>query len=204
MAIFNFSTFFNYEFTRGYLLEPTRFIWPISSFKSSWWKPSRAVRCNAACCATCCPRPVPAVPAATPPRSGRTWRGRRCSGRFWTLDGSIVSRSNWIQSKTGWWFGCHLVMDIVIWLVVIVMNCFLFSHWYWEFLIIPIDELIFFRGVQTNHQPENEQCETKPGWWLGIILARSSQYIWDDNYIYNYPRSGVNVYHPTRIIHGKT
>ena len=31
----------------------------------------------------------------------------------------------------GWWFGCH----------------FLFSHPNWELKIIPIDELIFFRGV---------------------------------------------------------
>ena len=38
----------------------------------------------------------------------------------------------------GWWFGCH----------------FLFSHSYWVAVIIPIDELIFFRGVAKNHQPD--------------------------------------------------
>ena len=28
------------------------------------------------------------------------------------------------------------------------------SHQYWEFLIIPVDEVIFFRGVAKNHQPD--------------------------------------------------
>ena len=29
-----------------------------------------------------------------------------------------------------------------------------FSHQYWVYVIIPIDELIFFRGVAKNHQPD--------------------------------------------------
>ena len=37
----------------------------------------------------------------------------------------------WEKWITGWWFGCHV----------------LFSHLYWVSIIIPIDELIFFRGV---------------------------------------------------------
>ena len=43
-----------------------------------------------------------------------------------------------LQSYTisGWWFGCH----------------FLFSHILG--IIIPIDELIFFRGVALAHQPD--------------------------------------------------
>ena len=43
-----------------------------------------------------------------------------------------------------------------IWLVV-WLPWILFSHVFWEFLIIPIDEVIFFRGVQTpttNHLPQ--------------------------------------------------
>ena len=53
-------------------------------------------------------------------------------------------------TKTGWWFGTSI----------------LFSHKNWEFLIIPIDEVIFFRGVQTNHQAEKTQksiLSTAPG-----------------------------------------
>ena len=45
-----------------------------------------------------------------------------------------------ISTSTGWWFGCHQfgIFPINIGL-----------------LIIPIDELIFFRGVAKNHQPEH-------------------------------------------------
>ena len=41
-----------------------------------------------------------------------------------------------MKTITGWWFGCHC----------------LFSHILG--MIIPIDELIFFRGVAKNHQPD--------------------------------------------------
>ena len=42
------------------------------------------------------------------------------------------------QIFTGWWFGCHE---------------FYFPIYILGMLIIPIDELIFFRGVAKNHQP---------------------------------------------------
>ena len=48
----------------------------------------------------------------------------------------ITITSSYLQSITGWWFGCH----------------FLFSHSVGN-LIIPIDELIVFRGVALAHQP---------------------------------------------------
>ena len=41
-----------------------------------------------------------------------------------------------IASSSGWWFGCHFYIFAYI-------GC----------LIIPIDELIFFRGVALAHQP---------------------------------------------------
>ena len=42
------------------------------------------------------------------------------------------------MNNTGWWFGCHF------WNFPINIG----------FLIIPIDEIIFFRGVALAHQPE--------------------------------------------------
>ena len=42
----------------------------------------------------------------------------------------------WWLYKTGWWFGCHQFHLPI----------------YWVSIIIPIDELIFFRGVQTTNQ----------------------------------------------------
>ena len=54
---------------------------------------------------------------------------------------AVVGSNSWNETcwrrYPGWWFGCHqFYFPINIGL-----------------LIIPIDELIFFRGVQTNHQP---------------------------------------------------
>ena len=46
------------------------------------------------------------------------------------------------QILAGWWFG----------------TCFIFP--YIGNSIIPIDELIFFRGVETYHQPAGVSCST--------------------------------------------
>ena len=51
-----------------------------------------------------------------------------------------LARNGWLDT-TGWWFGCH----------------FLFSPRYWVAVIIPIDEVIFFRGVQTTKQQKWEE-----------------------------------------------
>ena len=58
----------------------------------------------------------------------------------------------WIEISSAWWFGCH----------------FLFSQKYWEFLIIPIDELIFFRGVALAHQPVILTPLKRSLFWPGI------------------------------------
>jgi hypothetical protein len=41
------------------------------------------------------------------------------------------------SSKTGWWFGTNFIFPYI------------------GNVIIPTDELIFFRGVGLNHQPDN-------------------------------------------------
>ena len=41
----------------------------------------------------------------------------------------------------------------ILFLVGGLVAIFLFSQKYWECLIIPIDGLIFFKGVAKNHQP---------------------------------------------------
>ena len=41
------------------------------------------------------------------------------------------------------------------WLVVLVAINFIFPWKYWVSIIIPIDELIFFRGVALAHQPDD-------------------------------------------------
>ena len=53
------------------------------------------------------------------------------------------------QISTGWWFGCHF---------------FIFPHI--GNFIIPIDEVIFFRGVKKNHQPVN--------YWMVLGFKKSS------------------------------
>ena len=56
------------------------------------------------------------------------------TGRFVTsLRGKPTGRntSMWKKNKPGWWFGCHQIYFPI----------------YWVSIIIPIDELIFFRGV---------------------------------------------------------
>ena len=59
----------------------------------------------------------------------------------------------------GWWFGCH------------------FWHFpiYWVAIIIPIDELIFSRGVAKNHQGSNHQPDSH--WSIGQHLNSTS---WED------------------------
>ena len=54
-----------------------------------------------------------------------------------TKSKTISTWSIYDLTWSGWWFGCHqFYFPILI-----------------GFLIIPIDELIFFRGVARNHQP---------------------------------------------------
>ena len=50
--------------------------------------------------------------------------------------------------------GCH--GQFTYWLVVWLPSI-LFSHSYWVSIIIPLDELIFFRGVALAHQPDTNQ-----------------------------------------------
>ena len=50
------------------------------------------------------------------------------------------------QSPSGWWFGGH------------------FLHYIGLLIIIPIDEVIFFRGVALAHQPD----QFPSGWCFGI------------------------------------
>ena len=59
--------------------------------------------------------------------------------------------SLWI---TGWWFGCHeFYFPINI-----------------GFLIIPIDEVIFFRGVAKNHQPDKHMFPSGASCPMFLIL----------------------------------
>ena len=58
------------------------------------------------------------------------------SERTWDpLQGCASPVISWFINYTGWWFGTFGLFSI-----------------YWN-VIIPSDELIFFRGVGLNHQP---------------------------------------------------
>jgi len=53
-----------------------------------------------------------------------------------TKRGTCVE-SFWNKSKAGWWFGTFVIFPYI------------------GNVIIPTDELIFFRGVGLNHQPDH-------------------------------------------------
>ena len=61
----------------------------------------------------------------------------------------MISRDNY---KSGWWFGTFLLSHIL------------------GILIIPIDELIFFRGVEKNHQPDDVTLV----FWYRIVYLKTS------------------------------
>ena len=68
------------------------------------------------------------------------------------------------QTYAGWWFGTSILFSHILG-TIILTDLYRVSGWWFgchEFyvpmfvgnVIIPIDEVIFFRGVAKNHQPE--------------------------------------------------
>ena len=90
-----------------------------------------------------------------------------------TCGGSWCQRLgiNWINSQrpkwwylliAGWWFGTFFCISIFFVIGKLVGGLVAIFGIFPEILgIIPIDELIFFRGVAKNHQPVSIDCHWK-------------------------------------------
>ena len=68
------------------------------------------------------------------------------------VDMAAFDKRWFVKTMAGWWFG----------------TCFIFPYHIGD-VIIPIDELIFFRGVGFNHQPVMaSQCPQ--AWWDDYVV----------------------------------